>query len=210
MLEILKNCKCFIFDFDGTLIDSEPYHINAHNMIMSSILKREVRLDNISFQKYLGKNDEEIYNLFKEENGVDFDINDVVLKKQIVARDLLLDNKVEIFDYFFEIEKLKNKQKKFYILSNQCKMILEDVLKSKKILNKFQRIFCLPEMKISKKYFFENFSKYIKDVDFCDIVIFEDSASTIDVAHELGMKTIGIETKMNEDKIKNSDYLIKI
>ena len=40
----LDNFDTLIFDFDGTLINSEPYHKVAHSKVLSMILNKEINL----------------------------------------------------------------------------------------------------------------------------------------------------------------------
>ena len=38
MIEKLKDFEIYIFNFDGTLINSEPFHKKAHNLVLNEIL----------------------------------------------------------------------------------------------------------------------------------------------------------------------------
>ena len=60
----------FIFDFDGTLINSEPYHKIAHSKVLSLILNRKVELTDEDFSRYIGKNDNEIFEMYKKDFNI--------------------------------------------------------------------------------------------------------------------------------------------
>ena len=44
VVEKLKNMEVFLFDFDGTLINTEPSHIKAHNAVLSELLHKPFSL----------------------------------------------------------------------------------------------------------------------------------------------------------------------
>lgn len=55
MIEKLKDFEIYIFDFDGTLINSEPFHKKAHNLVLNEIFGKEIVLTDQMFSKYIGK-----------------------------------------------------------------------------------------------------------------------------------------------------------
>ena len=61
MIDKLKNFDVYLFDFDGTLLNSEPYHKKAHNLVLNEILGRKIEFSDEMFSKYLGKSDNQIY-----------------------------------------------------------------------------------------------------------------------------------------------------
>lgn len=65
MIEKLKDFEIYIFDFDGTLINSEPFHKKAHNLVLNEILGKEIVLTDQMFSKYIGKSDIQIYDEYK-------------------------------------------------------------------------------------------------------------------------------------------------
>lgn len=65
MTEKLKDFEIYIFDFDGTLINSEPFHKKAHNLMLNEIFGKEIVLTDQMFSKYIGKSDIQIYDEYK-------------------------------------------------------------------------------------------------------------------------------------------------
>ena len=63
----LDNFDTLIFDFDGTLINSEPYHKVAHSKVLSMILNKEINLTDKQFERYVGKRDNEIFEMYKND-----------------------------------------------------------------------------------------------------------------------------------------------
>lgn len=207
MFEKLKDFEIYIFDFDGTLINSEPFHKKAHNLVLNEILGKEIVLTDQMFSKYIGKSDIQIYDEYKVDFNVDFDKDKMIAKKVAYATDLLSDDSVKIFDYFFELAKEKG-NKRFYIVSNQDYDLLMKVLEQKGIKKYFDKIFSLPKLGVKKDYFLQNLDLYI-DNSTRKTIIFEDSNAVLGLAKQLGMFAVGIETYMNAGKLSNADTIIK-
>ncbi len=207
MFEKLKDFEIYIFDFDGTLINSEPFHKKAHNLVLNEILGKEIVLTDQMFSKYIGKSDIQIYDEYKVDFNVDFDKDKMIAKKVAYATDLLSDDSVKIFDYFFELAKEKG-NKRFYIVSNQNYVLLMKVLEQKRIKKYFDKIFSLPKLGVKKDYFLQNLDLYI-DNSTRKTIIFEDSNAVLGLAKQLGMFAVGIETYMNAGKLSNADTIIK-
>lgn len=207
MIERLKDFEIYIFDFDGTLINSEPFHKKAHNLVLNEILGKEIVLTDQMFSKYIGKSDIQIYDEYKVDFNVDFDKDKMIAKKVAYATDLLSDDSVKIFDYFFELAKEKG-NKRFYIVSNQDYDLLMKVLDQKGIKKYFDKIFSLPKLGVKKDYFLQNLDLYI-DNSTRKTIIFEDSNAVLGLAKQLGMFAVGIETYMNAGKLSNADTIIK-
>lgn len=203
MIDELKNFDVYLFDFDGTLLNSEPYHKKAHNLVLNEILGRNIEFSDEMFSKYLGKSDNQIYDEYKVDFGVDYDKEKMIAKKIKYSAELLSQDDVKIFDYFFELAKNKG-NKKFYIVSNQDYDMLMEVLDKKGIKKYFDDIFALPKVGVKKDYFLQNLNQYI-DISNKKIVIFEDSNSVLELAKTLGIFAVGIETKMNFGKLSSAD-----
>ena len=141
--------------------------------------------------------------MYKKDFAVSYDSKEMINKKVEMARDLLLDENVKIYDYFFKLLKQKG-DRKFFIVSNQHKDVLYPVLKAKGIENCFDKIFCLSEMDIKKDYFYKNLQKYIKNAQ--RIAIFEDDVKVLSFLRELGYDVFAIENEMNFQNIKNGKF----
>ena len=208
MKNILKDIhnSILLFDFDGTLLDSEKYHKLAHEQTFSNLLGRPLSLTNAEQIKLLlGKTDNEIYANFKKEYNLNFDEKQAIKDKTKLAYNMIKD--LPIFDYFFELA--KDKTNELYIVSNQQKSLLIKMLKRKKILDDFSNVFCLSFMKIKKCYFYQNLNEFI-DIKNREIFVFEDSEEVLKSLKKLNYTTVGIETKITKNKLKHADYLISI
>jgi len=206
--EILNDCDAIVFDFDGTLIDSEKHHLIAHNIILSELLKREFVYTKEEFSKYMGRKDTVIFEEYKQIYNLDNSVDEMVERKTLIARDLLLEKDVKIFDYFQKLLEIKG-DKKFYIASNQDERLLIPVMKEKGIFDKFEKIFCLSKMGVEKDYFYRNINEFISHDTAKNVAVFEDSETVVKSIKDLGYIIFGVETNLNRNKLKPiSSYTI--
>jgi len=206
--EILNDCDAIVFDFDGTLIDSEKHHLIAHNIILSELLKREFVYTKEEFSKYIGIKDTVIFEEYKQIYNLDNSVDEMVERKTLIARDLLLEKDVKIFDYFQKLLEIKG-DKKFYIASNQDERLLIPVMKEKGIFDKFEKIFCLSKMGVEKDYFYRNINEFISHDTAKNVAVFEDSETVVKSIKDLGYIIFGVETNLNRNKLKPiSSYTI--
>lgn len=206
IMKQLENFDVYFFDFDGTLLNSEPYHQKAHNFVLNEILGKPINFTAQMFSRYIGKKDDDIFDMYKKDFGVEFDKRAMIAKKVEFSTELLCDKEVKIFDYFFELAKNKG-DKKFYILTNQDYGLLTTVLKSKGIIKYFDDIFSLPKMGVSKKYFVENAKNYV-DLNSKKVALFEDVNDNLILAKNNNMFAVGIENSMNCGTLKDADFVI--
>lgn len=208
LIELIKDKDVLIFDFDGTLINTEKHHLKAHNKVLSEILNRDYEMSVQNFLKYMGRKDTEIFEEYKVDFGVDFDSDEMITKKVLSARDILSDESIKVFDYFETVKNLKG-NKRFYIASNQDIRLLKPVLASKGIESYFDDIFCLSKMKVEKTDFYNNITDFI-DCSYDKIALFEDSSEVIKLAKSLNITTIGVESDLNAGKLDGlCDMLLK-
>lgn len=206
-LEKIEQKKALFFDFDGTLLNSEKYHQKAHSIVLSKILGRKIELTKNDFQRYIGKTDDIIFDMYKKDFDVEFDKEKMIQLKKEIAFNLLKDKRIKIFSYFYDIVKMYP-DKKYYILSSQDEILLRGILKDKHIDKYFKNIYCMPTYKMSKKEFLLNLFN-LTGYQYNESVMFEDVDSYLELGGKLGMFTVGIENDLNKNCLKNYDVLIK-
>ena len=129
----LGDKKVFLFDFDGTLMDSEKYHKKAHSKVLSIILNKEFKMTDKIFSKYVGNTDDVIFDMYKKDFNIDFDKEKMITLKVSISKKFLMNKKAKIFKYFYKLRK-KLPEKEFYIVTNQQKEFLVDILNDRRLL----------------------------------------------------------------------------
>lgn len=193
----------FIFDFDGTLLNSEPCHFLSHKKVIEGLFP-EKTFTREDFQHFVGKRDVDIYQEISTWGKIDKE--KAIKDKQKFSLQMLKKKDVKIFDYFHSITKLFP-DAHYIIASNQDENTIRQVLKSKKIEDKFEKIYSMDTLKIKK-------DQFLKEVKCCtsfspkEIVLFEDSVSTLALGKSLGMKCVGIKNDINQNQKFDCDLVI--
>ncbi|MGN1222716.1 MAG: HAD family hydrolase [Christensenellales bacterium] len=203
-----KKIKNAVFDFDGTLINSEPYHFQAHKIIMKKLANHNLTKEEY-VKKFLGHTNEETYAIFEKEHNLNLNIEEIIKEKLSITNHLLINDKVKIFDYFFKLTS-ELQDVNFYILSNSNADIIVEMLKINNCLNYFKKIYSLPDLNLNKEYFIENFEN-LANIDRKSTVIFEDSNSKLKLAKKLNYAlVVGVETDMNAGQLIDAEDIIKV
>jgi len=206
---VYNQSKLLIFDLDGTIANTEKYHWESYNVLLSEY---NILLDEKLINKYIGNNENTIWNMIQQDFDVKFNIPKMIKNRTQVVLSLFEEQNIQPFHYFKRvIGESKNIPK--LILSSQIPEVIYFLLEKwdlKKIFND-NKIISVADGKITKKEVLENLSLYTsiaENYEPSDITIFEDSKETLSYAQKLGMKAIGIEHQYNKDKLSNCSYII--
>ena len=194
LVEQIKSWQrdVFIFDFDGTLLNSEPCHFLSHKKVIENLFPDKV-FTMEDFKNFTGKRDVDIYQEISTWGNIDKE--KAISDKQKYSLEMLRQESVKIFDYFFLL--VKNfPTAHFFIASNQDENTITEVLKSKNIEKYFEKVFSMPSLKLQKDQFLKNVEKFV-GAKAQQVVLFEDSSSALALGKKLGMKTVGIKNEAN-------------
>ena len=202
---ILSQHDFFIFDFDGTIADTERHHWNAFNELLSCY---NITLDKEKINQYIGNSEEMIYKMIKNDFKIEFDNDSFLSRRLTLYFEMINDQNVKPFDYFDTIIR-KYPKKTYAILSSQRIEVLNTLLEKWDIKHLFKYIISVSEGNLTKKHYLENPDLYF-NISHDKIIVFEDSNKNLKIAKELGITTIGILNEYNNDFIIDCDYKLSV
>jgi beta-phosphoglucomutase-like phosphatase (HAD superfamily) len=199
----INSIDLFIFDFDGTIIDSTSFWFHASSLYLKyKNIDVDFDIDKDVTWFYCEENFKRILSFYKL-----YDENNNLLNPKNMKEDVLkfidttypkLPYKEGIIDI---IKYLKNNNKKIIILSSSPKRIIDLSLKEHNCLSLFDDVISLDDLKLNKhdgtgyKYIL---NKYNLNLD--KIIYFEDTYEAIIEAVNHNIKTIVISDPYNEYK----------
>ena len=191
---MIKKYQNFIFDFDGTIANSNRFHRAAFKKVLLL-----VNINNFNYENLKGLKTEDAFKKLGIKKNI-FNLSE--LKRKYYRKDI---KKIQLYKNCKKtLTLLKNRKKKIFIVSGSSKENINYLLKKEKIgvngiisrdnckfskPNKMPFKKCLDKFKLKKK----------------ETIVIEDAISGIQSAKKNNLKVIGI----NNIKIKNfSDYYV--
>ena len=177
----------FVFDFDGTIMDTEKYHCKSWNIVLSEYLNYDININLNDYQKIfhsLEKNYSKyylniLYNIdFKKYDEI-YNNKQKIYKTLIQTENIELINGIENFLNF-----LKDNNKKCIIVTNTSINNIDIFLEKYPIMNIFEKIYT-KEMFNNKKPNSECYLKVVNDYKNCKIIGFEDSLPGIESLYKV-------------------------
>jgi HAD superfamily hydrolase (TIGR01509 family) len=196
----ILNYDLFIFDFDGTILDTEPYHCLAWNKALSEHKNEHIELSFSNYQYIFHNIEKDFSKKYLTNNYKIFDYDSIYKLKQSYYENYILN----INDYWNNdynndnnnnneqikfinncdkfIEYLLNNNKKLVMVTNTSKKFI-NIFKNKNkynILNKFDKIYTKEDF-TNRKPNPECYLKIAKFEEYKDLkkIAFEDSLTGI-------------------------------
>ena len=187
---MIKKFENFIFDFDGTMVNSNKYHSFAFRKALDC-KKKSIEFD---YENIKGLTTRKAF----KKIGIKNKIEEFIKLKKLIFRSLI--NKIKLYKNCKEtIISLKKKNKKIFIVSGSSQKNINFILRKNKIKTdgiihagstKFSKPHIMPYKTCLKKF------KLKKNKS----VAVEDSLSGLISAKKNGLATIGINNKKIKDK----------
>lgn len=207
MKNLLKY-DLFVFDFDGTIIDTEEIHCKAWENILSKHLNSKIIININDYQKYfhsLIKNYAKhylniLYNINYEDYDILYNLKQNEYEILIKNENIKLINGVEYF-----LNTLLNNGKKFVIVTNTSKKFIDFYSIKYPILNSALKIYT-KELFINKKPNPECYLNVVNEFKNHKIIGFEDSLIGMNALYQVNNIT---PVLIYDKKYFYKDFIIK-
>ena len=194
--------KGIIFDMDGTIVDSLPYHYKAWKIFF-----KENKVENFSekLKDYKGGGTLDLLTTVLGNNYSKKELKSMVDDKEIIFRDIYKDNVIPIEGFIQMLESIKSKKILVGLASNAIRKNVKMILNELKIYNEFNSIICGDEVDNGKPNP-EMFNKTVKrfKLDKKDCLIFEDSIEGLQGAVNSGIDAIGVKSSSSDKILKSA------
>jgi beta-phosphoglucomutase len=202
---LIHSSKVLVFDFDGTIANTEPLHWEAYKLCLKEI---GVQLQPADISRYIGNSELMIYNFIKHDFSVDFNNDEFFTKRLHYFYKLVDDTELKPFPSLINIMEQYSINSKL-ILSSQALSVISYLLKKWRIEEWFSRIISAPHESRTKEDILANFSEY-SQCENKDVVFFDDLNRHVSLAISYGMKGVAVTKKETLSEFANLDGFVLI
>ena len=188
--------KGIIFDMDGTIVDSLPYHYKAWKIFF-----KENKVENFSkkLKDYKGGGTLDLMTAVYGNKYSRKELKIMTDDKEIIFREIYKNNVVPIMGFMDMFELIKSKNILVGLASNAVRKNVKMILSELKIYEKFDSIICGDEVKRGKpdpEMFDETINRFNLKKEEC--LIFEDSVEGVSAAVNSKVDVVGITSSSSE------------
>ena len=184
--------KGVIFDMDGTIVDSLPYHYEAWKIFFN-----ENKVENFSekLKDYKGGGTLDLMTAVYGDKYSRKELKIMTDDKEIIFREIYKNNVVPIMGFMEMFELIKSKKILVGIASNAIRKNVKMILSELKIYEEFDSIICGDEVRKGKpdpEMFNETVDRFNLKKEKC--LIFEDSVEGVTAAANSKVGVIGVSS----------------
>lgn len=202
--ELLASKRVFIFDFDGTVADTETLHWAAYN---TCLLPFGIVLQDKDIRRYIGHTEMSIYEMIKADFNIKFG-DDVFFQKRISTYlELVRQNHLQPFPFFTYLLGTFRPTVSFTILSSQRSDVIHEILGFWGLRDVFSKEISVATGQLSKSIVLKDVFGYF-GVPNEDAVLFEDTDRNLKVAQNEGILAVGIEHRYNKALLQHGDVIV--
>ena len=200
--------KGIIFDMDGTIVDSLPYHYKAWKIFFN-----ENKVENFSekLKDYKGGGTLDLMTAVYGDKYSRKELKIMTDDKEIIFREIYKNNVVPIAGFMEMFELIKSKKILVGIASNAIRKNVKMILSELKIYEEFDSIICGDEVRKGKpdpEMFNETVDRFNLKKEKC--LIFEDSVEGVTAAANSKVGVIGITSSTSKKVLSNKGCKITI
>ncbi len=206
--KILDGKRCFIFDLDGTLGNTEKTQWEAHKKVCKDMFN--IDLDDEHIYSYLGMADQLVLESIEKDYNIDMggEKGYEKYKKIRIKTAAKMVLKEPSFKYVTDIL-LKSFGIQFYLVTAQNAKLVEKMLKNWNLYRFFNvRNTFICDSRHNKMYYYDEIFRLLKNAKPEDVVLFEDVNKYLQEGKKRGYITVGIDNNFGKDPIE-ADYIIK-
>lgn len=197
--------KAVIFDYDGVLVDSDPF---SRYVMGKTLLAKGLNLDEEGYRKYFaGRTLRDGLNLFLDNLGRLDEIEEFITLKK--SYDPEYAEHIEAYDdAILLIDKIKEKYR-LAIATGSRRSIVDVALKKLGWEELFEVIVCSEDYKNGKP----DPEVYLKSLEKLNVapeeaVVIEDAPWGIEAAHGAGIKCIAVAHTHSRLELKEADFIV--
>lgn len=210
----MEKPKAVIFDFDGVVMETEPYHIEAFRKTIREDFNVEVSYDEVLAFAGL-THAEKIRRIFRKKGlPVDFDAEaegEKILARafDIIEKEMKKGN-IELPDGLIEfLDRLKAKKYKIGLATVNKRKYISRILRIAKIDKCFDAVVTSDDIKNPKpdpEIYVKAAKKLNANPRNC--IAIEDSVYGVQSAKAAGMKCVAITTTNTRERLKDADIIV--
>ena len=194
--------KGIIFDMDGTIVDSLPYHYKAWEIFF-----KENKVENFTekLKDYKGGGTLDLLTTVLGNDYSKKELKSMVDDKEIIFRNIYKNNVIPIEGFIQMLESIKSQKILVGLASNAIRKNVKMILNELKIYNEFESIICGDEVENGKPNpeMFNRTAARFK-LDKKDCLIFEDSIEGLQGAVNSGIDAVGVRSSSSDKILKSA------
>lgn len=198
LCELMRFADCAVFDFDGTLADTEPLHAQTYTRLLSS---HGIALGPDEFRKYIGDTERNIFSRIQDDYQTILPISELMSARKALYWDLLVKTDLRPHWLLEQFARSDNKRTKKMIVSSQNEKLILRTLARWRLDGCFDRVLSAESLSIEKKEILSSIVSrsgcaYVPGMR----VVFEDNSAVLDHCYELGFFTVYIKHNLNQPR----------
>jgi beta-phosphoglucomutase len=203
----MKNFSAIIFDMDGVIVDSEPLHQKAFEMLFEELGKKHDH--GIVFHEYYGRSDGALLRDFIARNKVPCELEDLTQRKLKYFLKYLREHR-PIFKELHQLVPELAKHYKLGIASSNFRHVIDVVMEISGLRQHFNVIVGFEDIRFTKPdpeiYFTAAKLLNARPSQCC---VIEDAALGVQAAKMAGMTCIGLTTSLSPEQLSRADHIAR-